>query len=153
MFARTSWRDDEQNGLVGSRPAYGPETIKNHVVVWANTYGSGRIFSTTLGHGNATVGSGVYLDLDTRGLLWACGRLDDTTAFRVTSVRQVSNSLAMAWQSVPGWSYALESAPDIDGTWTPASGGTVTATNVITAATIPNLGAPRRFFRVQLLGL
>jgi type 1 glutamine amidotransferase len=49
----------------------------NNVCVWVNTYGKGRTFGTTLGHGNDTVESDVYLDLVTRGLLWACDKLDD----------------------------------------------------------------------------
>jgi type 1 glutamine amidotransferase len=48
-----------------------------HVCVWLNTYGQARVFATTLGHANNTVKSEVYLDLVTRGLLWACDRLDD----------------------------------------------------------------------------
>ncbi len=57
--------------------AYGEDTKKDHVCVWANTYGAGKIFATTLGHENATMESAVYLDLVTRGLLWACGKLND----------------------------------------------------------------------------
>ena len=57
--------------------AYGEETKKDHVVIWLNTYGKGRVFATTLGHNNATMESPVYLDLVTRGLLWACDRLND----------------------------------------------------------------------------
>jgi uncharacterized protein len=45
--------------------------------VWVNTYGKARVFGTTLGHANKTVEDSVYLDLVTRGLLWACGKLDD----------------------------------------------------------------------------
>jgi type 1 glutamine amidotransferase len=48
-----------------------------HVCIWVNTYGKGREFGTTLGHGNDTSSSDVYLDLVTRGLLWACGKLDE----------------------------------------------------------------------------
>ena len=58
--------------------AYGVETKKDHVVIWVNTYGKGRSFTTTLGHTNATMESPVYLDLVSRGLLWACDKL--TTA-------------------------------------------------------------------------
>lgn len=48
------------------------------VVAWTNTYnGKARVFSTTLGHNNATVQDSRYLDLVTRGLLWAVGKLDD----------------------------------------------------------------------------
>jgi len=57
--------------------AYGEDTKKDHVVIWVNTYGNARVFSTTLGHGNATMSHPVYLDLVSRGLLWACGKLDD----------------------------------------------------------------------------
>lgn len=45
-------------------------------VTWVNRYGSTRVFSTSLGHFNETVGDERYLDLVTRGLLWACDRLD-----------------------------------------------------------------------------
>jgi uncharacterized protein len=57
--------------------AYGEDTKKDHMVIWVNTYGKGRIFGTTLGHGNHTMQDPVYLDLVTRGLLWACGRLGE----------------------------------------------------------------------------
>jgi type 1 glutamine amidotransferase len=65
--------------------ARGTQTVKQrdgstkdveYVVAWANDYGGTRVFSTTLGHNNATVGDDRYLDLVTRGLLWACDRLD-----------------------------------------------------------------------------
>ncbi len=48
-------------------------------VVWTNVYGpkKTKIFSTTLGHNNDTVGDERYLDLVTRGLLWATGNLGD----------------------------------------------------------------------------
>lgn len=47
------------------------------VVAWVNDYHGTRVFSTTIGHNNETVADGRYLDLITRGLLWACGKLDD----------------------------------------------------------------------------
>ncbi len=51
-------------------------------VVWTNEYGANkaRVFSTTLGHNNETVADGRYLDLVTRGLLWACGKLQESGA-------------------------------------------------------------------------
>ncbi|MBI5774341.1 MAG: ThuA domain-containing protein [Verrucomicrobia bacterium] len=58
--------------------AYGEDTKKDHMVVWVNTYGKGRVFGTTLGHGNHTMQDPVYLDLVTRGLLWACGKLEES---------------------------------------------------------------------------
>ena len=48
------------------------------VVVWINQYGPNKtkVFSTTIGHNNATVQDDRYLDLVTRGLLWATGHLE-----------------------------------------------------------------------------
>jgi hypothetical protein len=47
-------------------------------VVWTNTYNNKtRVFSTTLGHNNETVADDRYLNLVTRGLLWATGHLTD----------------------------------------------------------------------------
>jgi len=64
--------------LVPLAQAYGVETKQDHVVIWTNTYGKGRVFGTTLGHSNTTMQDPVYLDLVTRGLLWACDRLDES---------------------------------------------------------------------------
>jgi len=36
-----------------------------------------KVFATTLGHNNATMEAPVYLDLVTRGLLWACDKLNE----------------------------------------------------------------------------
>ena len=49
------------------------------VVVWTNEFGpkKTRIFSTTLGHNNATVEDARYLDLVTRGLLWSVNKLGE----------------------------------------------------------------------------
>ncbi len=51
----------------------------NAVIAWTNEYGPNktRIFSTSLGHNNETVSDARYLDLITRGLLWAAGKLND----------------------------------------------------------------------------
>ncbi len=47
------------------------------VVACVNNFEGTRVFSTTIGHNNATVEDARYLDLVTRGLLWACGKLDE----------------------------------------------------------------------------
>jgi hypothetical protein len=55
----------------------GKKSEQDFVVVWTNTYnGKARVFGTTLGHNNVTVGDSRYLDLVTRGLLWSVGKLD-----------------------------------------------------------------------------
>ncbi len=50
--------------------------VDTAVVAWTNEYGPNktRIFSTSLGHNNATVGDARYLDLICRGVLWATDR-------------------------------------------------------------------------------
>ena len=55
----------------------GTARVDDYVVAWVNDYQGTRVFSTTIGHNNATVADPRYLDLVTRGLLWACGKLDD----------------------------------------------------------------------------
>ena len=68
--------------------AHGTQVIKQRngalktndfVVVWTNEYGPNktRVFSTTIGHNNETVSDSRYLDLVTRGVLWATGHLSD----------------------------------------------------------------------------
>jgi len=55
----------------------GGSKTNDFVVAWVNTYGpkKTRVFSTTIGHNNATVADARYLDLVTRGVLWATGHL------------------------------------------------------------------------------
>ena len=56
--------------------ARGKQGQSDFVVAWTNLYrGKTRVFSTTIGHNNRTVEDPRYLDLVTRGLLWACGKL------------------------------------------------------------------------------
>lgn len=58
--------------------ARGRQGKSDFVVVWTNLYqGKTRVFSTTLGHNNQTVEDPRYLDLVTRGVLWACGKLGE----------------------------------------------------------------------------
>jgi type 1 glutamine amidotransferase len=68
--------------------ARGRQTVKNrrggvskpdYVVVWTNNYRNGtKVFATTLGHNDQTVSDPRYLNLVTRGLLWSCGKLNDS---------------------------------------------------------------------------
>ena len=56
----------------------GKETTNDYVVAWTNIYNNKtRVFATTLGHNNETCTDPRYLDLVTRGLLWAVDKLDD----------------------------------------------------------------------------
>ncbi|HYF36874.1 MAG TPA: ThuA domain-containing protein, partial [Prosthecobacter sp.] len=72
--------------LFGAHPlAMGKQSVKQkdgtakeveYIVAWINEKQGARSFSTTIGHNSETVADGRYLDLVTRGLLWACGKLD-----------------------------------------------------------------------------
>ena len=57
----------------------GSVKTNDFVVIWTNEYGpkKTRVFSTTIGHNNETVSDPRYLDLVTRGVLWATGHLND----------------------------------------------------------------------------
>lgn len=57
----------------------GEEKVDDFVVVWTNEYGpkKTRVFSTSIGHNNETVQDSRYLDLVTRGVLWATGHLKE----------------------------------------------------------------------------
>lgn len=68
-----------------ARGSQEPNTRPNFTesaVAWTHEYGDAkaRVFSTTIGHNNETVSDPRYLDLVTRGLLWACGKLQDSGA-------------------------------------------------------------------------
>jgi len=56
----------------------GSAKTNDFVVAWANEYGAKktRVFSTTIGHNNATVENPQYLELVSRGVLWATGHLN-----------------------------------------------------------------------------
>jgi hypothetical protein len=57
--------------------AKGKQGKEETVVTWTNDYNGTKVFSTTIGHFNETVEDTRYLDLVTRGVLWACGKLDE----------------------------------------------------------------------------
>lgn len=50
---------------------------KDHPVLWVNEFGTTRVFGTTYGHTDDTFRDPVFLNLLSRGLLWAAGRLDE----------------------------------------------------------------------------
>jgi type 1 glutamine amidotransferase len=57
--------------------ARGKQGKQDTVTVWTNTFADKtRVFCTTLGHNNETVGDARYLNLVTRGLLWSLDKLD-----------------------------------------------------------------------------
>jgi hypothetical protein len=63
--------------LGGHALAKGKQKETETVVVWTNEYGANKtkVFSTTIGHNNATVEDARYLDLVAHGVLWTTGHL------------------------------------------------------------------------------
>lgn len=57
--------------------ARGRQGKEEVIVAWTNLYGKTRVFSTTIGHNTQTVADERYLDLVTRGVLWACDKLQE----------------------------------------------------------------------------
>lgn len=85
------------HSLARGKQTYSEGAGKNRsaeaVVVWTNTYNQKtRVFATTLGHNNATVGDPRYLDLVTRGLLWSVGKLDDSHFKQVDETSKASTT-------------------------------------------------------------
>lgn len=46
---------------------------KEHPVAWVHDFGKARVFGTTFGHSDATFQDPVFLEMVSRGLLWAAG--------------------------------------------------------------------------------
>jgi type 1 glutamine amidotransferase len=57
--------------------AKGKQGDQESVVTWTNDFKGTKVFNTTIGHNNVTVEDARYLDLVTRGILWATGKLDE----------------------------------------------------------------------------
>lgn len=56
--------------------AYSVEAAEFFPIAWTHEYEGVRVFASTLGHHNSTMGSDVNLNLVAAGLLWAVGKLD-----------------------------------------------------------------------------
>jgi type 1 glutamine amidotransferase len=54
---------------------YGKSNNIDFPCVWTTTYGKGRVFGTTLGHGTPVVADPTYIALVARGLLWSVDKL------------------------------------------------------------------------------
>ncbi len=67
----------------------GEEKYVSYVVAWTNEKQGARSFSTTLGHNTSTVADDRYLDMITRGLLWACDSLNDASLKPYTGGNEV----------------------------------------------------------------
>jgi type 1 glutamine amidotransferase len=52
------------------------DTMKDEVCIWTNEYNKTRVFGTTIGHHNEEMNDPVFQTYVTRGLLWACDKLN-----------------------------------------------------------------------------
>ena len=95
--------------------------VDDFVVVWTNEFGKGKVFSTTLGHNTETVSDPRYLDMVTRGLLWACDKLNPeylqpfaVAKKEIVPVNMARGKKASASASQDGHppEHALDSNPD-----------------------------------------
>lgn len=70
---------------------------KEHVCVWTHEYGEKktRVFGTTLGHHNVTFEDPKFLDLLTRGSLWAMGKLDNDKYLKPVEPKRIPVNLAL----------------------------------------------------------
>ena len=59
--------------------------------VWTNKYKNGNVFATTIGHYNITMAQPKYLDMVTRGLLWACGK--DTKKDFTSTTKEIDEEI------------------------------------------------------------
>ena len=76
-------------GMTPLAQAFSIETKKPSPVIWTNTAGKAKVFVTSLGHNNEMMANPIYLDLVSRGLLWATGHLqEDGTAAAGYGVRK-----------------------------------------------------------------
>jgi type 1 glutamine amidotransferase len=68
-------------GKQKSKDKAGVEKETETTVVWTNMYnGKTKVFATTIGHNNETVGDARYLNLVARGMMWTLDRMDDFKA-------------------------------------------------------------------------
>jgi uncharacterized protein len=85
--------------------AYGIDTDMYHDVAWTNKYEGVRVFSSTLGHHNVTMGHDVNLNLVASGLLWAAGKLNDDGTAKEGYKGERGHGWISIWdgESLDGW--------------------------------------------------
>lgn len=85
--------------------AYGIDTDRYHDVAWVHNYEGVRVFSSSLGHHNETMGHDVNLNLVASGLLWAAGKLNKNG----TSAKGYKGDRGLGWislwdgETLDGW--------------------------------------------------
>ena len=83
------------------------------VCIWTNQYHKARVFGATIGHYNETMAEPIYLDMLTRGMLWATDRLDEQN-FRKTDAETDAEIKALA-SLAPAAQPPAETPGDQDG--------------------------------------
>jgi putative membrane-bound dehydrogenase-like protein len=57
--------------------AFSKDKQRYETCVWTNEFGKARVFGTTIGHHNETMSEVTYLNMMTRGFLWALDKLEE----------------------------------------------------------------------------
>lgn len=97
--------------------AYSVETGAYTETAWTHEYKGVRVFSSTLGHHNASMGSDVNLNLVAAGVLWAAGKLEEDGSPAAGYEGERGLGWISLWDdTLKGW---LESGGALD--WTSAS--------------------------------
>src|SRR5260370_33591608 len=66
---------------------------KEYPVAWINQYGKARVFGTTYGHSDDTFRDPVFLGYVSSGVLWAVGRLEDSSAVTQVHGQRIQRAL------------------------------------------------------------
>ena len=77
------------------------ERKTKQTIIWTNQYGKARVFGTTIGHYTPTVEMPQFLDMMTRGTLWAAGKLQDDGT-------PVAELAASPGEAAAGWSATVK---------------------------------------------
>ncbi|MEX1269181.1 MAG: family 16 glycoside hydrolase [Balneolaceae bacterium] len=99
--------------------AFSVETHAYHETAWINEYEGVKVFSSTLGHHDVSMGADVNLNLIASGVLWATGKLQDDG----TPVSEYEGERGLGWTTLwddegtlNGW---VESGGVVDWTSSP----------------------------------
>ncbi len=108
---------DLHNDVIPLSHAYSVETHTYTETAWTHEYEGVRVFTSSLGHHNVSMGSDVNLNLVASGVLWAAGKLEDdgSPAAGYEGERGLG-WISLLGDSLNGW---VESGGVVD--WTAAS--------------------------------
>ncbi len=92
-------------GAVPVARAFGVDSDRYHPVAWTHEYQGVKVFSSTLGHHNETMGHDVNLNLVAAGLLWAAEKLNEDGSAKKGYESERGLGWVSLWdgESLSGW--------------------------------------------------